>query len=144
VRWAQRLRPLRGDQGWLQDRPTIFYQQMSKLTRDVGTYSSEKNWHSSQNSKNKKQRNDLWAALRVCSEDVMNLLQLSISQRLLIFWKRRIRVRFNFKIEDMIAKCLGGAEGGKEEGGSEGLSGCQELDWEVFLCLCHCQHIALN
>lgn len=110
MRWAQLLRPLRGGPGWLQGKPTVLVSKCTKFTWDVRTYSSEKNRHSGQNCKNEEHRNDLGTALGICSEDVVDLLQLSISQRLLVFRQWRIGVRLDVQIEDMVAKCLGGAE----------------------------------
>jgi hypothetical protein len=94
-----------------------------KIAWYIGTYSSEKGWDSSQNRKNEEQRDYLWAALRISSEDVVYFLQFSVSQWLLVLRQRRIGVRFHVEVEDMVAECLGGAEGSEEEGSSEGLSG---------------------
>lgn len=66
---------------------------------------------------------------------MVDVVQLPVSQRLLVFWQRDIRVGLNFEVENMVAECLGRAEGGKEEGGAKRLTGQEELNREIFLCL---------
>ena len=70
---------------------------------------------------------------------MVDFLQLPISQWLLVFWKRSTRVEGDLEIEYMVTKWLGGAEGGEEEGRSEGLFRGEQLDWKVFLGLRCCQ-----
>lgn len=60
---------------------------------------------------------------------MVDLIQLSISQWLLVFRQRYVRVSLDIEVEDMVAKCLGRAEGGKEEGCAERLTRGEELDW---------------
>lgn len=50
------------------------------------TYGSEQNWYSNNYRQYKEERNDHWSALWICSEDVVDFVQFSISQRLLVLW----------------------------------------------------------
>jgi hypothetical protein len=52
---------------------------------------------------------------------MMNLAQLSVSQRLLVYRQRDIRIGLNVEVKDVVAEALGGAEGSEEEGCAEGL-----------------------
>jgi hypothetical protein len=45
----------------------------------------------------------------------------------------------DLEIEYMVTEWLGGAEGGEEEGRSEGLFRGKQLNWKVFLGLRRCQ-----
>lgn len=66
---------------------------------------------------------------------MMNLLQLPISQRLLIFRLRQIWIVLHINVKDMAAIRFGGAERGEEKGSLEVFLGGEELDWEVLLGL---------
>ena len=70
---------------------------------------------------------------------MVDFLQLSISQWLLVLWKRSTRVEGDLEIEYMVTEWLGGAKGGEEEGRAEGLFRGEQLDWKVFLGLRYCQ-----
>jgi hypothetical protein len=65
----------------------------------------------------------------------MNLLQLPISQRLLVLRQRGIVIRFDFEVEDVIAVPLGRTEGGEEKCRSQWFARGEVLDWKIFLCL---------
>lgn len=70
---------------------------------------------------------------------MVDLLALAVAERGLVDWWGCVGVGLDFQVEDVVAECLGGAEGGEEEGCAEGLAGFEELDWEVFLrliCIC--------
>lgn len=103
------------------------------------TYGSKQDWYSSNYRQYEKEGNNHWSALWICSEDVVDLVQLSISQRLLILWQRDVGIGLDLEVKDVVTECLGRAEGGQEEGGAERLAREEKLDWEVFLCLGGCQ-----
>jgi hypothetical protein len=66
---------------------------------------------------------------------MVDLFQLAIPQRLLIFRLREIGIVLYLEVKDMAAVRSGGAEGGDDECGLEVLLGGEELDGEVFLGL---------
>lgn len=66
---------------------------------------------------------------------MMDLLEFSVSQWLLISRRRGISIDLNIDIEDVALETLRRTKRGKEECSLEWLRGRKELDWEVLLCL---------
>lgn len=66
---------------------------------------------------------------------MVDLMQLSVSQWLLIARGRGIGVQVDVKVEDVASEWLGGAKRGDEECCAERRFGGEELDGEVFLSL---------
>jgi hypothetical protein len=64
----------------------------------------------SQNGSDKKEGYDNRPAFRISLEDVMDFWKLAISQWLLVFGLRCVRINFNVEIEDVIAEGLGSTE----------------------------------
>lgn len=78
--------------------------QVASITTERDKYSSKKHGNSRKNSKHKEQRDDLRAALRVCLEDMINVLQLPVSERLLAARCWRCWVQSHIEVENMCAQ----------------------------------------
>jgi hypothetical protein len=67
---------------------------------------------------------------------VVDLVQLSVPQRLLVFRLGDGGVVGHLDVKDVVRDGVGGAEGSDEEGCLEGFLGGEELDGEVLVGLC--------
>jgi len=94
------------------------------------TYTDEHGGDCGEHGKHEEERDDFGRALGVRAEDVVNLLELSVAQGLLVLGgSLRRGVELNLHIEDGSVEALGGSEGGEHERSGEGLRGAQVLDW---------------
>ena len=76
----------------------------------TNTYRSQKYRDCSQYSCNKEQRDNNRSAFWVCLEDMVDLLQLSIPQRLLVLWCWCARIKVQLHAEYVAAEWLRGTE----------------------------------
>ena len=99
------------------------------------TYANEKSRDSSHDGQCEDERDKDGGAARVSTEDVVDLRQLSVTQRLLVGRGCDAGVDRDLDIKDGRFKAFGRAEGSDDEGCLEGLRRGEQLDGNVLLSL---------
>lgn len=112
----------------------IFGIQVNKGVNEQ-TYGNEETRNCGQDGEHEYQRHDLGGALGVGPEDMVDLLELAVPERLLVGGRRGDRIAGYLDVEDFLLEAFGGAEGGDHEGGFEGVVQDGELDGEIALLL---------
>lgn len=99
------------------------------------TYAKQQSRHSGHDPKREHQRDDLGRALGVRLEDVVDFGLLAVADGLLVRGPWRVGVELGLEVEEVRVQALGGAEGGDDDRGLEGLGCEEELDGDLLLGL---------
>lgn len=85
----------------------LFDVRLCSTARLKWTYSSQKHGYGSKDSKNEESRNKFGRVLRICLEDMVDLLALSIAERLLVGRGRSVGVELYMEAKDVASEGLG-------------------------------------
>lgn len=97
------------------------YPEGTKQDKGI-TYSSKKQWHSSQDGNQEYKAEYDWSSFGIGLEDVVDLLSLSVTKRLLIWRQTHCWIGFDSEVEHMVREGSRGAERSEKEGCAERLS----------------------